>query len=85
MKIKPEHYAHILAAIEGTGANTAEMRAAIIAEGRAKDVEKRLRWDLAWRSGLTPWLRANVYLYADDTHLDTVLRAVVKHLEGQQS
>lgn len=49
-------------------------------EGKAKDIEKRLRWDLSYAAGLTTFFCDNIYKYADDTHIDTALRSVMKQL-----
>jgi hypothetical protein len=83
MKIKPDHVAHIKRVI----ANTNTSRDAVAAhyefvrnEGRARDVGKRVRWDLAYAAGLSRWFCDNVYSYADDSHIDTALRSVMRDL-----
>ena len=81
MKITAEHYAHMKAAIDPLAETIAERRAAIIAEGKAQDVEKRLRWDLSYASGLTPWICDNLYTYCTDDHVDTALRSIVRDAE----
>lgn len=81
MKIKPEHYQYMLDAIKPLAPQVEGLRAAIIAEGKAKDVEKRLRWDLHYKAGLTRWICENVYPYANDVHLDTALRKIVASLQ----
>lgn len=85
MKIKPEHIAHMRAAIGVTlatsGKTLEQCRDYLRQDSRVKDLEKRLRWDLLFAAGLTPWLCANLYPYADDTHIDTALRHIVSKLE----
>lgn len=83
MKITPEHYAFIKDAIQNkfTVSLVNEHRTFIEAENKAKDVEKRLRWDLLWLSVKSDWICANIYKYADNTHIDTALKKIVKELE----
>lgn len=82
MKIRPEHYEVMRLAIQRI---TPDMRAHVAAKAatdpRVKDLAKRIRWDLLWLTGLTKWLCDTVCPYADDTHVDTALRAIVKELE----
>ena len=82
MKITPAHYQHMQAAIAAiaTPAKIAAHRQFIVNEGKAQDVEKRLRWDLSYYSGLTPFIFENVYSYANDDHVDTALRSIMKEL-----
>lgn len=76
MKILPAHLEYMRAAIAPH--DTPEARAAYRAAGLS---DKRYRWDLSYRAeGLTPWICANVYSYADDAHIDTALRAIVAPL-----
>jgi hypothetical protein len=82
MKITPDHYEHLKAAIEPLAAEITDRREAILAEGRAQDVEKRLRWDLCHAAGLTRWVCDNLYPYCNDDHLDTALRRIVTELEA---
>lgn len=53
-------------------------RAAYIANGLS---DKRYRWDLCYHAGLTPWICDTIYPYANDTHIDTALRAIVAPLK----
>lgn len=82
MKIKSEHYDHIRNAIAPFKPQIEQFRRRIINENKAKDVEMRLRWDLAYLADLTWWLDKNVYSYAQDRHIDTALRSIMKELEG---
>lgn len=74
-KIKGDHLEHMRAAI--IDHDTPELRAAYKEHGFT---DKRYRWDLSYRAGLTPWICANIYSYADDTHIDTALRSIVAPL-----
>ena len=50
-------------------------------EGRAKDPEKRLRWDLSYYAGLTPFICDTVYgAGLNDDHVDTALRSIMREL-----
>ena len=81
MKIRQEHYRHIRDAIRPNAGKIASHRQFIINEGKAKDVEKRLRWDLLYYADLSPWICDNLYSYLDDTHIDTALKQIVKEIE----
>lgn len=82
MKIRPEHYAYLRDALAPLAPEIPERRAAITAEGRAHDVEKRLRWDLLYAARLTPWICDTLYVYeVNDEHIDTALRAILKEIE----
>ena len=75
MKIKPAHYAHMKAEI---GALSDEEKA--LCRPIEPNKEKLFRWNLCYRAGLTRYICDNVYSYADDTHIDTALRNIVKEL-----
>ena len=71
MKITQEHYEY--------------MRAAICANSKAPTLDeytrqglsaRRWRWDLLWGAGLSSWLCKVIYPYANDEHVDTVLRQI---------
>lgn len=84
MKITPAHLAYMREAI--TPLDTADARAAYAAGNypRAdvtRDPDKRYRWDLFRAARLSAWLCDEVYPYADDTHVDTALRAIVAPLD----
>ena len=44
------------------------------------DPVKRYRWDLAYAAKLSPFMCEHVYKYANDDHIDTALKAIVKEL-----
>lgn len=46
----------------------------------SNNVNKRLRWDLLYLSVSSAWICANIYKYADDTHIDTALKNIMKEL-----
>lgn len=78
MKIKPEHFAQMKDAIAGIPAEkVAAHRQFILNEGKAKDVEMRLRWDLLHSALGSRWICDNLYPYANDDHIDTALRNIV--------
>ena len=81
MKLQAEHYSFMRDAIVPLKGQIESFRQRIINENKAKDVEKRLRWDLAYLANLTWWLCDNVYPYAQDDHIDTALRSIMKELE----
>ena len=89
MKIKPEHYAVLKAAIEPL--DKEEHRRAYRAgdfprSASTKDVNMRYRWDLLYASKLkigdSVGMRGDLplYDYMDDTHIDTALRSIVPDL-----
>ncbi len=47
--------------------------------GQTKDPAKRHRWDALYAAGAGEWIN-DVYKYANDEHIDTALKAVVKEL-----
>ena len=84
MKMTQEHYAHVKEAIALVWSNDLDKaeRRALRAEGKAKDIEKRLRWDWSYAAKLSPWICVNLYTYLDDTHIDTALKQVMKDLKA---
>lgn len=88
MKIKAEHIAHMKAAIEAiwTPEKHNAHRQFIINEGKAKDAEKRLRWDWAYYARLSAFICDEVYSYGcNDNHVDTALRHIIAQIENEQS
>jgi hypothetical protein len=82
MKIKPDHFEY--------------MKAAILANSHAPTLpsyltrgltEKRWRWDLLYAAKLSPWICANIYPYANDEHIDTALRVITRDptLQGEET
>lgn len=81
MKITGEHYNHMFKAIESIGFSTMQNhKNAVVMGGKYKDLGKRLRNDFLYMSGLSAWVCDNLYPYADDSHIDTALRGIMKQL-----
>lgn len=79
MKMQLNHYDYIKDAMAGfTPAMLNDYREQLKAQGKAKDIEKRLRWDMLYNSVSSVWICDNLYPYLDDTHIDTALKAIVK-------
>lgn len=76
MRMRPEHIAHIKAAIAPH--NTDFHRSRYAAAGLS---DQRYRWDLFNHAGLMPWCCAELYPYLNDDHIDTALRSLVKPLD----
>ena len=73
MKIRPEHFEYMKAAILGNG------HVPTLPQYQARGLsEKRWRWDLCYMANLTPWICANIYPYASDEHIDTALRKITR-------
>ncbi len=73
MKIKPEHVEYIKRAI------LADSKAPLLSEYLSKGLsEKRWRWDLLWRAKISQWISDNIYPYANDDHIDTALKYILK-------
>ena len=87
MKIKPEHYEHIKTEIK-TLVDKADNRERMITyklslanDARVMNLAKRFRWDILYAvSGMSTWLSKEVYPYANDEHIDTALRAIIREL-----
>jgi hypothetical protein len=82
MKIRQEHYNRLLAvlSLNYTHDYVAAYREELKKDARVKDLEMRLRWDLLHKALGSRWICDQIYPYADDTHLDTALRAAMREL-----
>ena len=85
MKIKPEHYAAIVAGMRATVErlgmeHVLKYRDDLRTVPHVGDPEKRFRWDLFRAAGLITWACDTLYPYANDTHIDTALRSAVSDL-----
>ncbi len=85
MKIKPEHLAQ-LEALMRVGLVRVPSQAAYVARdpsipriALSTDTAKRHRWDALYAAGASEWT-TDVYRYANDSHIDTALKAVVAKL-----
>jgi hypothetical protein len=82
MKIQPEHYTIMHDAIAALPRDAvAAHKAGLVNDPRVKDLGKRFRWDLLNAAHLIPFVCDTIYSYANDTHIDTALRAIVTELE----
>lgn len=75
MKITQEHYAYIKDSMNEILNRDPEMYVLYQDEGLSP---MRFRWDLANTARLTTWVSNNIYPYANDNHLDTAYRQVMK-------
>ncbi len=87
MKITPEHRRHMQHAMSARLASyppdaLAAYLQSIQTDPRVTDWGKRYRWDLCHAAGLTPFLCKEVYPYANDSHIDTALKAIMKELHS---
>jgi hypothetical protein len=84
MKIKPGHYEYMRDTITTfVKENRHELdlhKLALANNPQVKDVGKRLRWDIAYAAGLSQYICDNMYPYANDEHVDTVLRNIMKEV-----
>ena len=88
MKVTPQDFETIRAAIEATGyaddeAIRERYRTRQIPRGDAvQDIDKRFRWDLYWAAARrTGGLPDSTHGY-NDAHIDTALRAIVRPLDA---
>ena len=82
MKIKQEHYNFMKKEIQKiwTIEKHNSHREFIINEGKAKDIERRLRFDWSYYAKLTPFICDNLYSYANDNHINTALKNIIGEL-----
>lgn len=86
MKISPEHYTVLIEAIRPLVPRLTAHREAIVREGKAQDIEKRLRWDALWAAKIDG--RDSCFFLSDklsplgikDAHIDTALREIMREL-----
>jgi len=86
MKIKQEHYSKLLEAIRPLAPKLAAHREFVIKEGKAKDVDMRVRWDAMHAAKIDdrPSYRFVCdVLYKEglnDTHIDTALKKIMQEI-----
>lgn len=80
MKILPEHYAEIKTRLASIAGKIPAHRENVRASGKFTDLEKRVRWDAANAALGSRWICDTLYPYANDTHIDTALRAAMREL-----
>ena len=91
MKITTEHYEQMKTAIASLDREAVNKHAeAVLSEGKFKDYGKRMRWDLLHASKLSSRSADNfnfvcdvLYKYANDEHIDTALKNIVRELGYQ--
>lgn len=83
MKITPSHYCLLRDSILPLAPRFPAHREFLKSEGKAKDIEKRLRWD-AFRASGYAGILSELYAYINDTHIDTALRSVVSEIEASK-
>ncbi len=81
MKINQKDYLYMKDAISRNRDLIPAFKAKIASDPRAQDHAKRLRWDLANYADLTEFFCSVVYKYADDSHIDTALKQIMRELE----
>jgi hypothetical protein len=80
MKIKAEHYSHMLESMRVLSPKIAAYSQTLKQDTRIKDFNKRLRWDWFNAAVKCSWTCAEVYPYANDSHIDTALKSIVSEL-----
>lgn len=81
MKIKPEHVAHMKAAINGFLADNPDIvgryeTGNFPRSDKVKNLETRFLFDLLHAANLTGFVCETIYPYANDTHLRTALKSI---------
>ena len=79
MKIKPEHYEHLKAAILKVDRKKVrdELR---WSKKPPKNFERRFRWDCLYAAGLSKWICDNLYPYMNDDHITNALNQIFKEI-----
>lgn len=82
MKIKSEHIDHLRVKFTGfmqrNPDECSRVRAALAPYDG--DIDKRMRWDMLRAAVGFEWVSDNLYTYANDDHIDTVLRMLQREL-----
>lgn len=81
MKIQKEHYDFMKNAIASISKQAKAERELVAQSKTSLDKEKLFRWNMSYQAGLTKYICENVYEYANDDHIDTALRNIIKELE----
>lgn len=86
MLIKSEHYNHMKLMISLLPAKIINEAKAYLAtinvndRTKIKDKDTFFRWHLSHKAQLTKYICDNIYTYADDSHIDTALKKIIKEL-----
>ena len=79
MKMTKEHYNYLLNAAKEVGKDVIKQhRQSLLEEGKAKNIEMRLRWDLFYK--ISDKSVPYAYNYLNDSHIDTALKSIMKEL-----
>lgn len=85
MKILPEHVQYIKERLSIVTKDEYYKHLTNVVEGRAgrkpNDLARRLRWDFYYVCVPPKWTCDNIYPYANDDHIDTLLRKIFKEYE----
>ncbi len=81
MKINHKDYLYMRDALARNRDLIPAFKAQIALDPRVKDAAKRLSWDLANYSDLTEFFCSVIYKYADDSHIDTALKSIMRELD----
>ena len=82
MKIKPEHYNHMKQEIDKLDKEQCKQhKENLKLDDRVKDLDMRFRFDCLYAAKLGPFVCENIYSYANDNHVDTALKFIVKELK----
>ena len=71
MKITMPHYNHLARSIQPAIDATP-----LQAYRDAGLSDKRYRWDMTYKAGLSGWICDELYPYLNDDHIDTALRSI---------
>lgn len=80
MKILPEHYQYMKNEICKVAIHARTERAAISNNPKVKDKELCFAFGMAHIANLARYVCENIYPYADDTHLATAYKKIIKEL-----
>ncbi len=85
MKITLEHYNHMkteikkVVELKGPAAIEAH-KESLKLNPKVKNLDKRFRWDMFNAACLVRFTCENIYSYANDDHIDTALKSIIKEV-----
>jgi hypothetical protein len=81
MKMKPEHLAIIKQSIKDIARDEVLKYADRLKQaGKFTDFGKRIRWDLFHAINKPVWVCDTLYVYLNDSHIDSALKAIMREL-----
>lgn len=81
MKIKPEHYQILKEKLSSLLPQlAADHYRRLKLDPKVKDINERFRWDCLWAAKVPHETMSEIYKYANDEHIDTVLKKIIKEL-----